>query len=833
MALKHKELIDKLSLEEKCSLLSGMNFWETEKIRNLVPSAFLSDGPSGLRKQGAKSDNLGLNGSIPAVCMPSAATLANSFDPEVTKLAGTTIGEEAVVADVSLLLGPGMNMKRNPRCGRNFEYFAEDPYLAGKMAAGFVNGVQSNGIGSCVKHFAANNQEIRRMMSDSIVDERALREIYLTAFEIAVKEANPKAVMSSYNRLNGSYANQNYHLLREILRDDWKYEGIVVSDWGGNDDRVEALKASDDLEMPTPDGETDYEVLCAVREGKIPESLVDESVDRLLDWILSCRPALENHAKDFDHDGHHAAAQKAAEESLVLLKNKDDLLPLKSGTKIAVIGDFAKNSRYQGAGSSIVNALHVDQILDVLPEYDLDIVGFEQGFDRYGKKKPALVKKALALADKADVILLFMGLDEVTEAEGMDRENIQIPLNQRELLSSLYKTGKKIAVVLECGSAVELPFVDRVDAILHAYLSGEAGARAIMNILTGKVNPSGKLSESYPFGYEDCPSADHFGKSDRTIQYRESIFIGYRYFNTSGTEARFPFGYGLSYTKFEYSDLKVSDKGVSFKLKNVGQLAGKEAAQLYIGKKESKVFRPKVELKGFQKVELQPGEEKEVEIPFDDYSFRYWNVKTNKFEVEGGKYQIYVGPNSMEFPLIGEIELEGTGAPDPYEIDKIPLYMSGEVRSVPDDQFREVLGREIPENAIFFVKKNRIVVDYNTPTCDLRYSKGWAGRFFAWVMRHLISFLRKIGKRALANGLIMGVYYNPTRAFSRMSGAAFNYDQLDGLILMFNGHFFKGLGHLISAGKRRKKNKKARQAAIKASGEEMEKKFAQPAASAE
>ncbi len=670
------------------------------------------------------------------------------------------------------------------------------------------------------------------MMSDSVVDERALREIYLTAFEIAIKEANPKAVMSSYNRLNGSYANQNYHLLREILRDDWKYGGIVVSDWGGNDDRVEALKASDDLEMPTPDGETDYEVLCAVREGKIPESLVDEAVDRLLEWILSCRPALENHAKDFDHDAHRLAAQKAAEESLVLLKNNDGLLPLKPDTKVAIIGDFAKNSRYQGAGSSVVNSLHVDQIWDVLPEYALNVVGYEQGFDRYGKKKQKLIDKAVDLADKADVVLLFLGLDEVTEAEGMDRENIQIPLNQRELVSALYHTGKKIAVVLECGSAVELPFVDRVDAILHAYLSGEAGARAIMNVLTGKVNPSGKLSESYPFGYEDCPSADHFGKNDRTIEYRESIFIGYRYYCTSGTEARYPFGYGLSYTKFEYSDLKVNENGVSFKIKNVGEVAGKEAAQLYIGKKESKLFRPKYELKGFNKVELQPGEEKEVEIPFDDYSFRYWNVKTNKFEVEGGKYEIYVGPNSMEFPLVGEIEKEGTGAPDPYEIDKIPAYMQGEVRTVPDDQFEAVLGHEIPDKGIRFIKKKRILIDYNTPTCDLRYSRGWAGRFFAWVMRHLISFLRKIGQRATANALIMGVYYNPTRAFSRMSGAAFNYDQLDGLIMMFNGHFFKGLGHLISAGSRRKKNKKERQAAIKASGEEMAKKFAKPAEAA-
>ena len=827
MTLKHKELIDKLSLEEKCSLLSGLDFWQTKPVRDLVPSAFLSDGPSGLRKQAAKADHLGLNASIPAVCMPSAATIANSFDPEVAKLAGTTIGEEAAVENVSLLLGPGTNMKRNPRCGRNFEYFSEDPYLAGKMASNFISGVQTNGIGSCIKHFAANNQEICRMMTDSVVDERALREIYLTAFEIAVKEANPKAVMSSYNRLNGTYANQNNHLLREILRDDWKYEGIVVSDWGGNDDRVEALKASSDLEMPTTCGDTDIDVLNAVKEGKIPESLVDESVDRMLEFVLSTHEGLKNRPESFDKEAHHLAAQKAAEESLVLLKNDGNVLPLKGDEKIAVIGDFAKNSRYQGAGSSIVNPLKIDQVWDVLPEYKLNIIGYEQGFERYGKKKQKLIDKAVKLAEGADVILLFLGLDEVTEAEGMDRENIQIPANQVELLNALNGLGKKIVLVLECGSAVELPFVDRVDAILHAYLSGEAGPRAILNILTGKVNPSGKLSESYPFAYGDCPSADHFGGTRKTIEYRESIFIGYRYYCTSGTEARFPFGYGLSYTKFEYSDLKVSENGVSFKIKNVGEVAGKEAAQLYIGKKESKVFRPRYELKGFKKVELQPGEEKEVEIPFDDFSFRYWNVKTNQFEVEGGKYQVYVGPNSMDLPLIGEIEKEGTGAPDPYEVEKIPLYMQGEVRQVPAEQFELVLGHPIPESQLAFRKKNRILIDYNTPTCDLRYAGGWTGRLFERVMRHLIGFLRKTGNRQTANTLIMGVYYNPTRAFSRMTGGAMNYDQLDGLLIMFNGKFWKGLRHFLRAGKKRKKAAKAQKKALK------EKEKAEAAAKAE
>ncbi|MBO6285732.1 MAG: glycoside hydrolase family 3 C-terminal domain-containing protein, partial [Bacilli bacterium] len=536
-------------------------------------------------------------------------TVANSWDPDLAFNVGKTIGEEALAAEVTLLLGPGVNMKRSPACGRNFEYFSEDPYLAGKMAAGYIRGVQSNGIGACIKHFAANNQEIRRMTSDSLVDERALREIYLEAFEIAIKEANPLSLMTSYNRLNGTYANENPHILRDILRNEWGYQGVVVSDWGGDNDRVEALRASSDLEMPTSGGETDLEVMKAVEEGRIEERYVDESVDRLLEVILNVRKNIDAGARSFDKEAHHLEAQRVAEESLVLLKNKDDVLPLPAGAKVAIIGDFAKNSRYQGAGSSVVNPLKVDQVMDCVKEFPMEVVGYEPGFERYGKKKQKLIDKAMELAEKADYLLVFCGLDEVTEAEGIDRKNIRLPGNQRALINALYHTGKKLVLVLQCGAPVELPFVSRVDALLHAYLSGEAGARAILNILTGKVNPSGKLAESYPMGYVDCPCADHFGKSDPQIEYRESIFIGYRYYNFSGAYARIPFGYGLSYTKYEYSDLKVDKKGVTFKIKNVGSRDGKEIAQLYIGKKDTFIFRPKYELKGFKKVAVKAGEE--------------------------------------------------------------------------------------------------------------------------------------------------------------------------------------------------------------------------------
>ncbi len=815
MELKHKELIAGLTLEQKCSLLSGMDFWQTEEIKGKIPAAFLSDGPSGLRKQAKAADHLGLNPSIPAVCMPSSATVANSWDPELAYLVGKTIGEEASAAEVTLLLGPGVNMKRNPRCGRNFEYFSEDPYLAGKMAGGYIRGVQSNGIGSCIKHYAANNQEIRRMTSDSIVDERALREIYLEAFEIAIKESNPAAVMTSYNKLNGIYANENEHLLREILRNEWGYNGVVVSDWGGDNDRVAALKASSDLEMPTSGGETDAEVVAAVKEGKIAESYVDESVDRLLEMILKASENLKKASREFDKDAHHLTAQKVAEESIVLLKNNDHLLPLAAKTKVAIVGDFAKDARYQGAGSSVVNPLHVDQILDVIKEYPLSYVGFEPGFKRYGKKSQRLIDKAVNLAEKADVVLLFCGLDEVTEAEGMDRPNIRLPGNQRDLIAALYHTGKKVVLVMECGSVVEMPYVSRVDAIVHAYLSGEAGARAILNVITGKVNPSGKLAESVPFGYADCPSADHFGKSDRTIEYRESIFIGYRYYNSSGAYARIPFGYGLSYTKFAYRDLEITDKGVKFKVKNIGKVDGKEIAQLYVGKRHSFVFRPRIELKGFVKVALKAGEEKSVEIPFDEYTFRYFDISSKRFETEGGEYQIFVGSSSKDLLLDGVITKEGTVSVGPYDVEKIRHYMKGEVREVPDAEFKEILGSDIPEKDLRFIKKHRIEVDYNTSVSDLRYAKGWTGRLTERVIRHLIGFLRWIGKRTTANTLVMGVYYNPVRAFSRMTGAAISMAQLDGLIMMFNGHFFKGLHHFFKMGRARKKAQKAKEKAEK------------------
>lgn len=817
MALKHQDIISKMSLDEKVSLLSGRNFWETQGYPKLgIPSVFLSDGPNGLRKQAAAADQLGLHPSVPATCFPTSASSANSWDPALLYQVGQTIGEEARIEHVSVLLGPGINMKRNPRCGRNFEYFSEDPYLAGKLAASYIQGVQSNGIASCVKHFACNDQETLRLASDSIVDERALREIYLTAFEIAIKEGHAGAIMSAYNLLNTVYCNENNHLLQDILRKEWGYTGIIVTDWGGDNDRVKGLLASNELEMPSTIGETNLDVKAAILNGTINESVVDEAIDRQLDLFLKTDSAVRSAPKTFDKEAHHKIAQEVEESSIVLLKNQNAILPLKAKTKIAIIGDFAKSPRYQGAGSSIVNPLKLDSFMGCAKEYDVEITGYADGYKRYGKASSHLAKKAVAIADSADVLLVFLGLDEFSEAEGIDRKHIRLPDNQRELISALYHTGKPIVCVLNCGSVVELPFVDRVNALVHGFLGGEAGARALWNVLVGKVNPSGKLAETYPYGYPDVPSADHFGKRDPMVQYRESIFIGYRYFETAGIDVRFPFGFGLSYTTYEYTNLSITPEGVKFTITNTGKVAGKEIAQLYIGKVNSFLPRAKRELKGFTKVALAPGESKEVSIAFDDKSFRYFNVKSNAWAIEPGAYTIEIGASSQDIRLSGEIQQRGDDAPQPYDPKTIPHFMTGKVRQIDHDEFAAILGRDVPEDRREFIKKNRMSVNSGSAVCDLKYAPGWFGRFFERAIRHIIIILRHIGHRADANTLTMGVYENPLRNMSRMSGGAICWKQLDGLILMCNGHFFKGLHKFFHEGHVFHKARKAEAKRIKA-----------------
>ena len=816
MKRKYQDLLDQMTLEEKASLVSGKDFWQTVNIDRLgIPSAFLSDGPHGVRRQAAAADHLGLNASIPATCYPTAATMANSWDVELGEGLGQRLGQEAAAQKVNILLGPGVNMKRSPLCGRNFEYFSEDPYLAGKMAAGYIRGIQSNGISACVKHFACNNQEENRMTLDSVLDERTFREIYLTAFEIAVKEGKTQSIMSSYNLINGTYANENEHLLVDILRKEWGYKGLVVTDWGGNNDSVLSLKCGNQLEMPgNPD--RPEEVLKAIEKGELDESVLDDNVDTLLDIIFkTMKNGVEKAPETFDIEEHHAFAEKCAEESAVLLKN-DGVLPLNSEKRVAFIGDFLYLPRYQGAGSSIVNPTKLDNTEKLLKEdIGLQVVGAAKGFNRYGKKNKKLHKEAIELAKKADVVVLYLGLDEVTEAEGLDRKNLHIENNQLQLVEDIKALKKEIVVVLSCGSAVEMPFVDNANAILHCYLNGQAGAKAILNILSGKVNPSGKLSETLPIKLEDVASSDNFPSHTRTIEYREAYGIGYRYFEKANVKVNFPFGFGLSYTKFVYENLKISQDGIDFEIKNIGEVAGKEVAQLYVGLKESAIIRPVKELKGFVKVELQPGESKQVHIAFDDKTFRYFNVKTNKWEIEKGEYDIFVGASSEDIRLNGTIQIEGTNAELPYVKSSLPNYAVGNLRNIPDEEFAMLLGHDIPDGSLPFYKKNRMVVDYNTTFKELRYAKRWIGRLIGKAIPWFTRVLTKLGNRVLANTLIMGVVHQPMRGMSRFSQGGLRMSQLDGLIMMFNGHFWKGLHHYNKEGRKYKRIAKAKKKAEK------------------
>ena len=798
--MKHQDIISKMTLLEKVILTSGKNFWESQEIlAHHIPSIFFADGPHGIRKQALAADHLGLNESLKATCFPTAVTIASSFDKELGEEIGVCLGKEALAQKVNVLLGPGLNIKRNPRCGRNFEYFSEDPYLAGNMAGSYVKGIQSNGISACLKHFACNSQEEKRMTLNSVVDERALREIYLTGFEIAVKEAKPKTIMSSYNLINGVYANENEHVLKEILRNEWGYDGVVLTDWGGENDRVKGLIAGNEMEMPGAGGDTVHDIMVAIKEGRLEESVLDENIDRLLDLILTTSKPFEGDKKyEFDVEKHHSFAVKCAEESMVLLKNEDNILPLKEKTKVALFGDFAMTPRYQGAGSSLVNCTKLENTLDIVKEYDFEYLGHAKGFHRFGKKSNGLIKKALKLANQAEVVVVYLGLDEAIEAEGLDRKNIRINDNQVELLKALKEAGKKVVGVLHAGSVVEMPWLKYCDALLNAYLPGQGGARAVLNVLTGKVNPSGKTAETYPLSYDDVPSKVDFPARGSSIYYRDSIFVGYRYYNKVNKDVLFPFGFGLSYSKFEYSDLKVDEKGVSFTITNTSDVDGKEIAQLYVSKVDSKIYRSAPELKGFVKVSLKAHESKNVRIDFDEYTYRFFDVKKNAWNKEAGEYQLLVGASSRDIRLEDKINIEGDVLE---EVSDIPSYYSGDIQNVSDNEFKLIYQNDLPSTSLNFIKKNRIYVDYNTTVNELRYAKGWTGRFFSGVIRFAIGLLKVFGDVKTSNTLVMGVLHQPMRGLSRMTGGALTYKQLDGLIKMFNGHFFKGLHHFFKMGK--------------------------------
>ena len=774
-----KEIISKLTLMEKAALLSGKNEWESRDIPRLgIQSITFSDGPHGLRRQEGAGDHLGLNASLPATCFPTAATVANSWDPSLGEEIGAALGEEAVAQNVDVLLGPGLNMKRSPLCGRNFEYFSEDPILAGKMAAAYVRGIQSKHVYSCPKHFAVNSREYRRMAMNAVVDERTLREIYLTAFEIAVKEGGAKTIMSAYNEVNGQYANENKHLLVDILREEWGFDGIVVTDWGASNDHVAGVKCQSNVEMPNPGLDSARELIKAATEGegRITEEEIDKAILPIIEAAIYFKE--NDHTKGFDKEAHHAIAKKAAVNSAVLLKNDEDILPLKAGTTVCLRGPFVDKPRYQGSGSSQVNSTKVETIREQIANYDLNVTDDPE---------------------KADVVLFFFGLDEIAESEGADRMSIDVPEYQIKELEELTVYNKHIIGVMSAGSSVKMPWLGNLQALLHGYLTGQAGASAVLDIIVGKEIPTGKLSESYPFAYTDCSIVNYANTDKRNLQYREGPFIGYRYYDTADVAVQFPFGYGLSYTTFEYSALSVSEEGIKFTIKNTGNRDGAEIAQMYIGKSESGLIRPKKELKGFKKVWIKAGESVDVEIPFDDKSFRYFSTLSNNWEIEDGEYQIYVGGNVRDIELTGRITKKGTITEMPYNIESLPSYKTGKVRNVHYEEFEKLYAAPLPEEKVG-------PLDINDALCQMKDAKSGICRL---VYKVLKNNLDKSYEKGVPDLNTMFIYNMPFRAICKMSGGMVSREMVESIVKIANGHFFRGLGGVIGGFfKNRSANKK-------------------------
>lgn len=793
MGLKYREIISRMTLEEKALMMSGKNTWETMDYPQYgIPSMAMSDGPHGLRRQTGSGDHLGLGKSLPATCFPTAAGIANSWDEELGEAIGTALAEEAVTMDVNVILGPGLNIKRSPLCGRNFEYFSEDPYLAGKMAAAYIRGIQSKGIAACPKHFAANSQELRRMAMNAVVDERTFREIYTTGFEIAVKEGRSKAIMSAYNEINGVYANENVHLLQEILVDEWGFDGYVVSDWGGSNDHALGVANGSHLEMPGTGKSGMTDILRGVKDGTLSEKVLDRRIDEMLGVIFATHQATEDGKNTtFDVKKHHELSRRAAEESIVLLKNEGNILPLAKGAKVAVIGDFAKTPRYQGAGSSLVNpAKTPEAVWDVIGESGLVMEAYAQGYVRNRGTNKKLLQQAVKAAEAAETVLIFAGLDEISESEGLDRLHMRMPQAQNELIEAVSAVNDNVIVVLSAGSVVEMPWFDKVKGIVHGYLGGQAGASAMLRVLTGDYNPSGKLNETYPYCYEDTPAYAYYPGRERSSEYRESLFVGYRYYSTVGKEVLFPFGYGLSYTTFVYTDLQAEKDKATFTIKNTGDRDGVEIAQLYVGRKSDTVFRPFHELKGFARVALKAGEEKRVTIPLDDKAFRFYDVRTDTWEIETGNYTIYVGANALNTPLAAEIVVEGTVSEGGYDKESLPDYFTGHITEVSDAEYQTLYGKELPDGSWSGE------IHINDAICQMYYSKSLLLRLFCGLLKLLLKISEWRGKPNLD---VLFNYNMPIRGYAKMTNGVVTMDMMRAVTEIANGHRIKGTGHLIRA----------------------------------
>lgn len=797
--MKNTELLKKMTLEEKVSLLSGKDFWHLRgNVRLGLPELMITDGPHGLRKQNPNGEKKGLSNSVPTTCFPTAATTACSWDPEILYKMGEAMAEECLQEKVSVILGPGVNMKRSPLCGRNFEYFSEDPLLAGELAAGLINGIQSKGVGTSIKHFAVNSQEKHRMTIDSVVDERAFREIYLTAFEIAVKKSQPWTVMNSYNRINGTYASDNGYLQNDILRDEWGFEGIVVTDWGAANDRVLGLKNGNDLEMPSSNGYNDKKICDAVRNGTLDEKYVDLAADRMITLIKNSQAVLGDYT--YDKDAHHELAAEICRQSLVLLKNEDDILPLKKESKIAVIGEMARAPRYQGAGSSIINPTKLSDAFDGLIENGMNPL-FAPG---YNKKKDVvnetMVRDACVVASRADVAVVFIGLTDEYESEGYDRSHLGLPVSHTALLEEVLKVNKNVVVVLSGGSPVEMPWLSDVKAVLNGYLGGQASGKAVADILTGKTNPSGKLAETYPLSISDTPCFNYYPGTEQTAEHRESVFVGYRYYDSAMKDVLFPFGFGLSYTKFGYSDIKLSSDRIkdtdtltlTYKVKNIGDVAGAEASQIYVSDSDSTIFRPVKELRAFSKVYLEPGEEKEVSIELSKRAFAYYNADIRDWHVESGDFHIMVGASSRDIRLEATVYVESTSdAVSPDYRNTAPCYYMADVQNVPDSAYEALLGRPIPSSSI----DPSVPLTLSNSLGDAKHTK-WGGRIITFIEKALDTVMNP--EDSMTGMLKAMALEIPIRNFITMSAGVFSEEMAEGLLMILNSNGAgKGLGKIL------------------------------------
>lgn len=775
-----------LTLTEKAALLSGENTWQTRAIPALeVPRIWMADGPHGVRKQVGSADHLGINGSEPATCFPTAATVANSWDESLAEEIGAALGREASEQGVHVLLGPGLNIKRSPLGGRNFEYFSEDPELAGRLAAAYVRGIQSEGVAASPKHFAVNSQELRRMVSDSIVDERTLRELYLTAFEIVVRESAPWTVMSSYNLVNGVYAHENTHLLQQVLRQEWGFDGAVVSDWGGSNDAVAAVRAGGTIEMPSPGFDSAREIEAAVRSGDLDVSDLDARVREVLTLVE--RVTARATPNTVDVAAHRALARRAAAESAVLLRNRDDILPLAAATRVALIGDFARTPRYQGAGSSLVNARTVATLEQALGASALEVVGTVQGFRRDGVADAGLVAEARGLAASADVAILTLGLPEIAESEGSDRATLALPADQIALLHAIAAVNSRIVVVLSAGGVVEVPALDGAAALVHGYLGGEAGAEGMADVLTGLVEPGGRLAESMPLRLADTPTAGRFPSTDRSAEYREALAIGYRWYEASETPVAFPFGFGLGYTSFAYRDLRVQDDVVTVTVTNTGARAGSDVVQVYVGRvSASRVSRPKRELKGFAKVRLEPGASTTVRVPLGDRAFRYFDVGLDSWQIEGGEYEISAGRDddalSTTVSVTGTVDSSATPS---------GRFAPHATRTLTDGAFAALLGRPVPTPGW-----GQGPLGYNDPIDRISTSKSALVRF---VFRVLDRRRRAAEASGHPDLNILFMFNAPFRVLSKMSGGLATRHLTDAVLVLVNGRVVRGAGAALAA----------------------------------